>query len=418
VRGVLATFVAGLATAGAAAEAPLCRISLELEPPVAFVDQQVLYRLGILTRDEVQRVEWLVPPSFPGLRAERLPGRPDAGRATRDGVRYRRREEHRAIYPERTGEIVLPEASLRCYSAAAVSDRRVSPVGLEVRELPAAGRPAHFSGLVGSVMLSRRLQPRDLALGKSARLTLELRGGGNLWDALDPLLGDANFAGVDTFRREPMLEFERGTALFVRRRFTYDLVPRQAGPVELPELRISYFDPVRGVYADSSAPALRLDVATAVRGEPAPPAPRPASATRGLGDLEHGALVWTGLKLALVLGVAAFAATRLRRRAAGEREALAELSRAAAAEATGDGAAASAALAQALRRALAARRPDALRLEPREILSDAGLSPKERTAAELLAVAERARFDPETAPPTRTSVEGAIAGMRRRGRSR
>ena len=93
--------------APALASAPACLTSLELEPSTAFVDQQVLYRLRILSREDVRTVEWLEPPAFPGLRAERLPGRAEAGRITRDGVTYRVREEHRALFPEHAGELAI-----------------------------------------------------------------------------------------------------------------------------------------------------------------------------------------------------------------------------------------------------------------------------------------------------------------------
>lgn len=397
-----------LALASAASEeAPVCVASVEIEPAEPWVDQQALYRLRIESREDVRSVEWLVPPAFPGLRAERLPGRPEAGESQRGRTRYRVREEHRALFPERSGEIVLSEASLRCSAATEVLDLLVPATVFRARRLPAEGRPDAFSGLVGPLILSREVRPTGLRVGESARILVSLRGTGNLWDVPDPLPPSAQLGDVDLFRHRPELALDRGAALRITRRFHYDLVPRSAGAVVLPEIRIPYFDAETGRYTEAHAEASRLDVTGAT------PAAEPISSAETEGPerrrpregLGAAAQIWLALRLALVAGLAAFLALRFRRRRRPSAAGPPPLQDTPGADELGD-------LSKALRQHLAARHPEAAELAPEEALALPSLSSRERSAAQTWVQLERARFDPEAQAPDREVVERALAALR------
>jgi hypothetical protein len=373
----------------------------------------VLYRLRILSREDVQAVEWLEPPAFPGLRAERLPGRPEAGRLTRDGVAYRVREEHRALFPEHAGEIAIGPALLRCRAAQEVLDASVPAATLRVRKLPARGRPTHFSGLVGPVALSLRAFPRSLALGASVHVELGLQGGGNLWDVPDPRPDDAAFGDAEVFRQRPELELERGTSLFVRRHFAYDIVPRSEGVLTLPELRVAYFDPIAERYAEAHVAGVEVAVGpraaraeTAAHPAQADPAPLPPATS------PRGPWPWIAIAAAaVVLAAGALLVARRRRLTSGGAIANA-LAEAAAAERAGHAEASAAALARALRAALATHLPEAERHTPEQLLANPSLSAPLRTALELLTALERARFDPSAPAPEHAAVERVLAQLR------
>ncbi len=263
----------GLAAAARAADPEPCRGRPVLEPAEAFVGEQVLYRLRILTRDDVVEVDWLEPPSFPGFRAERLPGSPQPARAGAD-PRYRVREEHRALFAEHAGEHALHVAGLRCrLRDGSQVVAQVPDAQLRVRDLPLVGRPDGFAGLVGPLALRVQATPRELSLGGSVRVEILLQGHGNLWDAPEPLAEAAVPGGAELFRERPQLTLEKGPRLLVRRRFAYDLVPRAPGLLALPPVRIDYFDPETGSYAQASGPSIELRVAAAPLPETPPAAP-------------------------------------------------------------------------------------------------------------------------------------------------
>ncbi len=401
---------ASSAAASGSSDAPPCSASVELVPANPFVDQQVLHRVVILTRDEVRSVEWLAPPDFPGFRAERLPGRPQAGRALRWGASYRVREEHHALFPERSGERVIPASGLRCTTPGGVHQIPLSAAALRVRPLPEAGRPPGFSGLVGLIAVSRRVAPRSLALGGSFTLSVTLQGHGNLWDATDPLANTEALDDAQIFPRRPALELDRGLRLGVRRRFAYDVVPRREGTLALPALQIPYFDPEAGRYGVASAPPVEIEVtpraATPAGADGATRSQARPAATEPARGASHW--IWSVPAAALLAGAALWLGLRRR---AGRHVRDASLAEAAAARARGDVDAEASALARALRVALEPHAPGAGGLAPEELSAGRALAPAAQRAAQLLAAAERARFDPGAPPPDAAAIERAIADL-------
>jgi hypothetical protein len=362
------------------------------------VGQQVLYRLRILTREDVSSVEWIEPPTFAGVRAERLPGRPNSGDVVRDGVSYRVREEHRALFGEAPGRVELAPAGLRCRLAAGGEFRAaVPPVVLAVEALPPEGSPPGFSGLVGPLLLHTQVEPRSLRLGESVRLAVMLQGAGNLWDAPDPLAG-REIPAAEIFSRRPTLRLEPGVRLVTRRHFAYDIVPREPGDLQVPAIRFDYFDPATGRYTEAASAPVTVPVGprTSV------PDPTPAMPSANTGDPaargRSGAL-WIGIAAIVTAGLGVGAlALRFRRSRSQTSDPAPLLAEARAARARGDAAGEAAALSRALREALAARIPAARTLSPDELLARDALTAAQARGAELLARVDRGRFDPRADP--------------------
>ena len=403
------TAAAGFGSAARGDDTPACFASLVLRPETVVIGQQVLYRLRILSRDDVTSVEWVEIPSFPGFRAEGLPGQPHP-EVTRGGANYRVREENWALFAERPGSFTLRGAGLRC-RVRGDSDRDflvpIPDAVLTVVAPPETGRPPDFAGLVGPLTLRSVVEPRALTLGESARLTVVPQGPGNLWGAPDPLA--AEIADAELFRRRPELRFESGSRLLVRVQFVYDLVPRREGRLDLPAIRVPYFDPDTLGYEVASAASVALTVAPrpdleardAAAAAPGPLEPRPAPAQQRRGS-------WLILGLALAgAAIGGFALAYRRRGRGASREMLAAADEA---RARGDREAETAALARALREGLALVVPEVHTLATEEILARAPAPAAER-AARLLAAIDRSRFDPDAPPPDRAAVDRALADL-------
>lgn len=404
----------GTARAARGSDPVPCMTSVVVEPDRAVPGQQLHYRVRILSREDVLSVAWVSPPSFPGFRTETLPGDVEPALVKRGRARYRVRWERRALFAEETGSFALQSAGLRCdLPGAPAFIASVPDASVQIVPAPQSGRPPHFSGLIGPVILRTVVEPREITLGESVRLAIALRGPGNLWDAPDPISGWANRTDADWFRRTPELHLESGTSLRVRRHFAYDVVPREIGTLTLPEIRIPYFDPESGRYAAAAAPAVTVIVmppelsrapreddasVPAVRGEPA----APGTPTRA-----RAWVAW-GLAATLVLGAGAGLVLVRRRRAGRAGTALAA---AEAARARGDREGEAAALARALREALARRLPEARTMAPEEILALPSLSPAQRGGAQRLAELERARFDPTARAPDPVAVERTLTEL-------
>jgi len=402
---------------------PLCRVSVALDPERAFVGQEVVYRLRIQRRRDVRELTWRENLSFPAFRAEWLPGRTSADPVSENGESFVIYDERRAIFPVRAGRLEVPAAGLLCESEDETQAVRVPAIGLEVDELPASGRPEDYTGLVGPVAISMTVTPERVRLGESVRVSILVQGEANLWEAPTPFgEGDLEPAAVEIFQRPRELARDVGRRLALRRYFTFDLVPRRTGALEIPTVRMPYFDPASGRYRVALAAGRQIDVeerasvvAPVLPGTAPDPGAPPGTAT------PPGRWAWLLVgAVGLVFGLAL-----LRRRRARPADVWPEvreqLAAALAAEQQSDVSGAAAALARALRAALSDALPEALVLSTEEIFErTTGGEPRE--LALLLQRLDRARFtagacpedptDGDTALVEIRSVRTALAGLR------
>lgn len=149
-------------------------------------------------------------------------------------------------------------------------------VPIQVNPLPAAGRPADFSGLAGQFTFDARLSASEAQTGSPIQLTVRIAGKGNIqkinpldlklpedWELYDPEIRDSisrSPAGISGWRT-----------------FTYTLVPLSPGEFRLPELRFSFFDLNARRYTELKSSALQVRVSGTARrradtlaGAPAP----------------------------------------------------------------------------------------------------------------------------------------------------
>jgi hypothetical protein len=139
---------------------------------------------------------------------------------------------------------------------------RASPrVGdIEVLPLPAAGRPANFTGAVGTFDLVVRASPMSVRVGEPIQLTIEIRGDGPLETlpgpnlAADPLLNNGF--------RVPAEELA-GQVSGSRKIFTQMIRPERPDLTEIPSLEYPYFDPDRGLYLVAVSEPIPISVAPA-----------------------------------------------------------------------------------------------------------------------------------------------------------
>ncbi|MBK9385376.1 MAG: BatD family protein [Planctomycetes bacterium] len=156
-----------------------------------------------------------------------------------------------------------------------------APVELEVVEPPREGRPAEWSGAIGSFTFELPPPtPQRVELGgEPVRLTLVVRGSGSLagmsfglerraefgelFHVQEPVLFEAPPPGEQAPPNHPRHEGETW------RHFEYRLLPLREGTHELPTIAFAWFDPERGTYERAVAPTYRIEVLPSTR--PAPP---------------------------------------------------------------------------------------------------------------------------------------------------
>jgi hypothetical protein len=133
---------------------------------------------------------------------------------------------------------------------------------VKIKALPTEGRPADFSGAVGSFDVSTEAsvaKGSNVTTGDPLTLTIRITGKGNF----DRVTTNGLPAGAGWKSYKPNARFEpadsshaSGTKIFEQ-----SVVPLKAGAQEIPPLRFSYFDPESQGYVTKVSPPLAIDVA-------------------------------------------------------------------------------------------------------------------------------------------------------------
>jgi BatD DUF11 like domain len=131
---------------------------------------------------------------------------------------------------------------------------------IEVRPLPADGRPAEFTGAVGEFKFDSAEIPNDWKTGEPQQITTRLSGSGNFAlmnaPALTPADSWKTYPGREEFTPGDQASFS-GSKIF-----QFSAVPRKGGEQEA-ALAFSYFDPAAESYKTIISPAKQLKVAGA-----------------------------------------------------------------------------------------------------------------------------------------------------------
>ncbi|MEC7230148.1 MAG: BatD family protein [Verrucomicrobiota bacterium] len=141
------------------------------------------------------------------------------------------------------------------------------PTTIEVLALPTGDKPASFTGAIGDFAMQVYTDRNQTRVGEPIMLSVEISGNGNFDRINGPIIPETAY-----WRSyEPESNFQpriAGSALLGTKRFDYVMIPKQAGTLEIPEMRFSYFEPGTQRYTQLSSPAIEIEVS---------PSDRPAS---------------------------------------------------------------------------------------------------------------------------------------------
>lgn len=228
-------------------------------PDTVFVGQQVTYQVAVLlsdvARSRLRRNPEFLPPELRGLLAYEL-GTPRraAPRSFGAGV-FEAHVFQRALFAVKPGTVAVPAPQLS-YSlpqSASYFSReesfvvRAESASVAVRPLPDSGRPAGFTGAVGVLRASARLDAAAARVGDPLVLTMRLEGTGNVKLLPRPTL-ELSWASVVPGSERVQVD-STGPLVRGSKEFDFLLTPTQPGPSVLPVFRYSYFDPYRREYA-------------------------------------------------------------------------------------------------------------------------------------------------------------------------
>lgn len=201
----------------------------------------------------------------------------------RGGERWLQFSFDRAFLPTRIGKIELAAPTLRYHvvrregrpdlfglQRGGMTEQYYAygkPVTIEVLPIPEKGRPTPYFGAVGRFTIEAALDRDSVRVGSSVKLTLTVRGQGNLeFLRLPPL------DGLPGFHKLGQAEAKRDADKVV---VTYDLSPLSTAVHEVPAIDWNFFDTTPGVeqFVAVATKALPLQVLALANGETLAPLP-------------------------------------------------------------------------------------------------------------------------------------------------
>jgi hypothetical protein len=290
--------------AGSAQARPLIEFRVTPDKTTAYVGEEITLHYELLTQADVQGLEYLDPPRFPGCWAEDLekPEKPVGHRDVVDGRTVMRFTLlKKLISGLNPGTVNIPEAKIRT-SVRVSADPFGDAFGffprpqvmdlvarsLTFRILPIPG-DASFHGPVGRFDLSAKLDRTRVAPGEAVTLRIRLSGTGNLRTATESPKVDV--ANVTLYPPSVKSDLARTGRTQVATEWSYVLVPKESGTVTIPPVSLAVFDPAEKRIVTKTTAPLSLVAEGAPRGAaaafttaettlPLPPAPGPSDGPR------------------------------------------------------------------------------------------------------------------------------------------
>ncbi len=239
-----------------------------------YVGQQVIYTWRFFRRVRVQDAQLLTPFEFEGFLVEDL-GEVKEYTTTHRGQEYLVSEIKKALFPQEQGALAIPGTRLQCqvlvrsrrrggffddfFGRSQGEVRVLNSPALEVDVRPLPASPSGYSGLVGDFKIGSRISKRQLQVGESATWKLSVSGTGNVQMIGEPSLPDLTRFKI--YDDKPVSSIERsGSKLRGSRSYTKALVPLEAGSLEVPAIRLTFFDPAAGSYRTAQTAPFTLSV--------------------------------------------------------------------------------------------------------------------------------------------------------------
>jgi hypothetical protein len=139
--------------------------------------------------------------------------------------------------------------------------RRTQEISLDIKPLPAAGRPSGFNNAVGSFTLSSNADKTKAATGEAIAFHVKLEGQGNLKMIPDIALPNSPDFTVYSSKREDSIRPSAGNQISGSKNWEYVIVPKAPGRQTIPSLSFSFFDAEKEKYETVATSPIALEVA-------------------------------------------------------------------------------------------------------------------------------------------------------------
>ncbi len=139
------------------------------------------------------------------------------------------------------------------------TETATAPLNITVLPLPTEGKPADFSGMVGSYSFDANFDKTNLKVGEALTLSISIKGDGIPGTITDPKLPD--FSDFRSVPPENSINKKiKGTKVITSKDIKVFLYPKKKGTFEIPAITYSWFNPAKKKYETASAGPWTIEV--------------------------------------------------------------------------------------------------------------------------------------------------------------
>jgi len=139
------------------------------------------------------------------------------------------------------------------------TETSTAPLNITVLPLPTEGKPADFSGMVGSYSFSANFDRTNLKVGEALTLAISIKGDGTPGTITDPKLPD--FSEFRSVPPENSIDKKvKGNKVITSKNIKVFLYPKKKGTFEIPAITYSWFNPAKKKYETASAGPWTIEV--------------------------------------------------------------------------------------------------------------------------------------------------------------
>jgi len=256
-------------------------LRVSVTPRSVYEQQGVLVTFKLYTRYDISSVN---PPKFPeydGFLAQEIEiNNPQWVLERYNGMNYNAAViKQTVLYPQRSGPITIKGSKMDVTIRVRAQRKKVTsifddffdtyqdvnkvlttpPVTVNVKPLP-SGKPAGFSGTVGSFTMSSSINSNSVKTNDAVTIRLKISGNGNLKLIKNPEVSFPN--DFEVYDPKVTNDIHTSTSgVSGSKTIEYMAIPRYKGDFEIPAIRFSYFDTSSGSYRTLTAGPYKLHVA-------------------------------------------------------------------------------------------------------------------------------------------------------------
>lgn len=254
----------------------------------AYVGEQIIVSYKIYTRLNLAVTGVDKAPDLNGFWSQDIPNKTQATWApeTYKGLKYNVVTiKQTVIFPEHAGDLTIDPLALNFMVRIPVKGvfdnpfgnfqdvkylAKSAPVTIHAIALPEAGKPANFTGAVGTFAVVNDVDKKELRANETLNYTYEIKGAGNLALITAPSINPpADFDKYDPKSNDNITVDLNGVS--GTRQYSYLLIPRHEGSYTINPGNFSYFNPVakRYVTVPTRAYTIKVDKGVAQANVPA-----------------------------------------------------------------------------------------------------------------------------------------------------